>query len=66
MKEEEKLLNLDIQKDQQKQSLNKTLGIKIYFFNALYSILQNDGFNQFCIIVIYISEIWRNFQQFLS
>ena len=56
MKEEEKLLNLDIQKDQQKQTLSNPHGIKLYFFNALYTILQNDGFNQFCNILLIIFQ----------
>ena len=48
MKEEEKLLNLDIQKELQKQSLSQPEGIKLYFFRALYSLLQNKQLNQFC------------------
>ena len=48
MKEEERLLNLDIEKELQKQSLSQPEGIKLYFFRALYSLLQNKQLNQFC------------------
>ena len=56
MKEEEKLLNLDLQKEQQKQSLNQPEGIKLYFFRTLYLILQNEGLNQFFDILFIVLE----------
>ena len=56
MKEEEKLLNLNIQKEQEKQSINHPEGIKLYFFRCLYNIFKNDGLNRFCIILFTILQ----------
>ena len=56
MKGEHKLLNLDLQKEQEKQSLNQPKGIKLYFFRALYSILQYRGLNKFCDILFTIFQ----------
>ena len=56
MKEEEKLLSLDLKKEQLKQSLNQPEGAKLYFFRALYSLLQNQGLNDFCDILFTICE----------
>ena len=51
MKEEQRLLNLDLQKDQKRQGLSQPEGIKLILFKALYSILPNYGLNQFCDIL---------------
>ena len=56
MKEEEKLLNLDLKKEKLKQSLNQPEGIKLIFFRALYYILQNKSLNYFCDILFTIVE----------
>ena len=56
MKEEEKLLNLDLQKENQKQSLNQPEGIKLYLFRTLYSLLQIKSLNHFCDILFIIFE----------
>ena len=56
MNGEHKLLNLDLQKEQEKQSLNQPKGIKLYFFRALYSILQYRGLNKFCDILFTIFQ----------
>ena len=54
MKEEQRLLDLDLQKEQEKQSLSQPEGIKLYLFRALYSLLQNHGLNHFCDILFTI------------
>ena len=56
MKEEEKLLKLDLKKEQQKQSLTQTEGLELYFFRALYSIYNNSGLNHFCDILFTIIQ----------
>ena len=56
MKEEEKLLNINIEKDHQKQNLNNPEGIKIYVFRALYSILQSEVLNKFVNTLFIILE----------
>jgi len=47
MKEEQRLLNLDLKKEQQRQGLTQPEGIKLIIFRALYSILPHYGLNQF-------------------
>ncbi len=56
MKEEEKLLKLDLKKEQQKQSLTQTEGLQLYFFRALYSIYTNSGLDHFCDILFTIIQ----------
>ena len=56
MKEEDKLLNLDLRKEQDKKNLNYLEGIKLYFFRVLYNILQNDSLNNFCKILFIIVQ----------
>ena len=51
MKEEQRLLNLDLQKEQKRQGINQNEGIKLYLFRALYSILKYYGLNHFCDIL---------------
>ena len=54
MKEEQRLLNLDLQKEQKRQGINQNEGIKLYLFRALYSILKYYGLNHFCDILFTI------------
>ena len=56
MKEEERLIKLNLQKEQQKQNLTRPEGIKLYFFRTLYSILKNRSLNYFCDILFTIFE----------
>ena len=56
MKEEEKLLNLNLEKEQQKQSLNQPEGLKLLLFRALYNILHNKSLNYFCQLLFTIFE----------
>ena len=51
MKEEQRLLNLDLQKEQKRQGINQNEGIKLYLFRALYSLLKSYGLNHFCDIL---------------
>ena len=51
MKEEQRLLNLDLQKEQKRQGINQKEGIKLYLFRALYSLLKYYGLNHFCDIL---------------
>ena len=55
MKDEEKLLLLDLEIEKKKQ-LNHPEGVKLYLFRTLYSILQNDSLNQFCKILFIIFQ----------
>ena len=41
-KDEAKLMNLDLQKENKKIEKNEVLGIKLYFFRLLYVLLQNQ------------------------
>ena len=59
MKEEEKLLKLDLKKEQSKQSLNQPEGIQLYFFRALYCIFLCRGLNMFCHILFTILEFMQ-------
>ena len=51
MKEEQRLLNLDLQKEQKRQGINQNEGIQLYLFRALYSLLKYYGLNHFCDIL---------------
>ena len=56
MKEEEKLLGLNLEKEQQKQYLNHPEGFKLYLFRALYTLLHSRSLNFFCQILFSIIE----------
>ena len=56
MKEEEKLLNLDLEKEQEKQSLEHPKGLKLYFFRTLYFLIHYKSLNYFCDILFTIFE----------
>ena len=56
MKEEEKLLKINLSNEQEKESLNKLTGYKLYFFRALYSIQKYQGRYKFCDILFTILE----------
>jgi hypothetical protein len=51
MKEEQRLLSLDLKSSEQRQGLSHPEGIKLMLFRALYSILPYYGLNQFCDIL---------------
>ena len=56
MKEEEKLLKVNLSNEQEKESLKKITGYRLYFFRALYSIQKYQGKNKFCDILFAIIE----------
>ena len=56
MKEEEKLLKVNLSNEQEKESINQLTGYKLYFFRALYSIQKYQGKNKFCDILFSIIE----------
>ena len=56
MKEEEHLLNLNLQKQNEKQSLTQPEGMKLYLFRSLYSLLQIKSLNHFCDFLFVIFE----------
>ena len=56
MKEEEKLLKVNLSNEQEKESLKKITGFRLYFFRALYSIQKYQGKNKFCDILFAIIE----------
>ena len=56
MKEEEKLLKVNLTNEQEKESVNKLTGYKLYFFRALFSIEKYQSNNQFCDILFTIIE----------
>ena len=56
MKEEEKLLKVNLSNEQEKESIQKITGFRLYFFRALYSIQKYQGKNKFCDILFAIIE----------
>ena len=56
MKEEEKLLRINLSNEQEKENVNKITGYKLYFFRALFSIQKYQGRNTFCDILFTIIE----------
>ena len=56
MKEEEKLLKINLTNQQEKENVNKITGYKLYFFRALFSIEKYQGKNTFCDILFTIIE----------
>ena len=57
MKEEEHLLNLNLQNEQnEKQSLTQPEGMKLYLLGSLYSLLQIKSLNHFCDFLFVIFE----------
>ena len=56
MKEEEKLLKINLSNEQEKENINKLTGYKLYFYRALYSIQKYQGKNKFCDILFTIVE----------
>ena len=55
-KEEEKLMNLDLQKENKKIEKNEVLGIKLYFFRLIYVLLQNQKDSYFRDIMFIIIQ----------
>ena len=53
-KEQSKLKNLDLQKENKKIEKNETLGIKFYFFWLIYIVLQNQKDSYFHDIILII------------
>ena len=56
MKEEEKLMNLNLQKENKKVEANQINGIKLYFFKMIYVLLENQKDNYFRDVVFIISQ----------
>ena len=56
MKEEEKLLKINLSNEQEKENVNKIAGYRLYFFRALFSIEKYQGKNKFCDILFTIIE----------
>ena len=56
MKEEEKLMKLDLQKENKKIEANQINGIKLYFFKMIYVLLQNQTDNYFRDVLFIISQ----------
>ena len=56
MKEEEKLLKINLSNEQEKENIKKLTGYKLYFFRALYSIQKYQGKNKFSDILFAIIE----------
>ena len=56
MKEEEKLLKINLTNEQEKENVNKITGYRLYFFRALFSIEKYQGKNAFCDILFTIIE----------
>ena len=56
MKEEEKLMKLDLQKENKKIEANQINGIKLYFFKMIYVLLQNQTDNFFRDVIFIISQ----------
>ena len=59
MKEEEKLLRINLTNEQEKESVNKLTGYRLYFFRTLYSIQKYQGKNKFCDILFTIVEFFQ-------
>ena len=56
MKEEEKLMKLDLQKENKKIEANQITGIKLYFFKMIYVLLQNQIDNYFRDVIFIIAQ----------
>ena len=56
MKEEEKLMKLDLQKENKKIEANQIDGIKLSFFKMIYVLLQNQTDNYFRDVIFIISQ----------
>ena len=56
IKEEEKLMKLDLQKENKKIEANQINGIKLYFFKMIYVLLQNQTDNFFRDVIFIISQ----------
>ena len=56
MKEEEKLMKLDLQKENKKIEANQINGIKLYFFKMIYVLLQNQIDNYFRDVLFIICQ----------
>ena len=56
MKEEEKLMKLDLQKENKKIEANQINGIKLYFFKMIYVLLQNQIDNYFRDVIFIIAQ----------
>ena len=56
MKEEAKLMKLDLQKENKKIEANQINGIKLYFFKMIYVLLQNQTDNYFRDVLFIISQ----------
>ena len=56
MKEEEKLMKLDLQKENKKIEANQINGIKLYFFKMIYVLLQNQTDSYFRDVLFIISQ----------
>ena len=56
MKEEDKLMKLDLQKENKKIEANQINGIKLYFFKMIYVLLQNQTDNYFRDVIFIIAQ----------
>ena len=56
MKEEEKLMKLDLQKENKKIEMNQINGIKLSFFKMIYVLLQNQDDNIFRDVIFIIAQ----------
>ena len=56
IKEEEKLMKLDLQKENKKVEANQIKGIKLNFFKMIYVLLQNQTDNYFRDVVFIICQ----------
>ena len=56
MKEEEKLMKLDLQKETKKIESNQINGIKLSFFRMIYVLLQNQIDNYFRDVLFIIAQ----------
>ena len=56
IKEEEKLMKLDLQKENKKVEANQINGIKLYFFKMIYVLLQNQTDNYFRDVIFIIAQ----------
>ena len=56
MKEEEKLMKLDLQKENKKIEMNQINGIKLSFFKMIYVLLQNQDDNILRDVIFIIAQ----------
>ena len=56
LKEEEKLMKLDLQKENKKIEANQINGIKLFFFRMIYVLLQNQSDNYFRDVLFIIAQ----------